>query len=164
LTVGKVTDTIKAKLIVTLRYGFRSWPNGPATWILGAVMVTTASGTGRDAWRGSEPAEELDAVTVRANRERLGLAPAALTENAVRHTGCDGDIQFPVIRNYPGMPVRIVVADAGAGIPADQLPFIFDRFRTSDGEQSRGTGLGLPLVRAVALAHGGDVTVRSKHG
>ena len=62
------------------------------------------------------------------------------------------------------MPVRIVVADAGAGIPADLLPFIFDRFRTSDGGQSPGTGLGLPLVRAVALAHGGDVTVRSVHG
>ncbi|MGH3261479.1 MAG: ATP-binding protein, partial [Trebonia sp.] len=40
----------------------------------------------------------------------------------------------------------------------------FDRFHTSDGEQSRGTGLGLPLVRAVALAHGGDVTVRSVDG
>jgi two-component system sensor histidine kinase BaeS len=60
--------------------------------------------------------------------------------------------------------VRIVVADVGSGIPAEQLPFIFDRFRTSDGGRSRGTGLGLPLVRAVALAHGGDVTVRSTHG
>ena len=46
----------------------------------------------------------------------------------------------------------------------EQLPFIFDRFRTSDDGQSRGTGLGLPLVRAVALAHGGDVTIRSTLG
>jgi signal transduction histidine kinase len=69
-----------------------------------------------------------------------------------------------VVRDYPATSVRIVVADAGSGIPAEQLPFIFDRFRTSDGGQSRGTGLGLPLVRAVALAHGGDVTVRSTLG
>ena len=62
------------------------------------------------------------------------------------------------------MPVRIVVADKGGGIPADQLPLIFDRFRTGDGGQSGGTGLGLPLVRAVAHAHGGNVTVRSTHG
>jgi signal transduction histidine kinase len=62
------------------------------------------------------------------------------------------------------MPARIVVADAGTGIPADQLPFIFDRFRTGDDGRSRGTGLGLPLVRAVARAHGGDVTVRSEPG
>jgi signal transduction histidine kinase len=88
----------------------------------------------------------------------------ALLENAVRHTGSGDAIQLSVIRDYPGMPVRIVVADAGSGIPDDQLPFIFDRFRTGDDEQSRGTGLGLPLVRAVARAHGGDVTVRAAPG
>jgi signal transduction histidine kinase len=61
------------------------------------------------------------------------------------------------------MPARVVVADSGSGIEADQLDPIFDRFRTGDS-QSRGTGLGLPLVRAVAHAHGGDVMVRSKPG
>lgn len=105
----------------------------------------------------------LDAVTVRADRERLGLALDALLENAVRHTETDDVIQLSVIRGWPGMPVRIVVADSGSGIQQDQLHLIFDRFRTSD-DQSRGTGLGLPLVRAVARAHGGDVTVRSAPG
>ena len=105
----------------------------------------------------------LDAVTVRADRERLGLALDALLENAVRHTGTDDVIQLSVIRGWPGMPVRIVVADSGSGIPQDRLHLIFDRFRTGD-DQSRGTGLGLPLVRAVARAHGGDVTVRSEPG
>jgi signal transduction histidine kinase len=106
----------------------------------------------------------LDRVTVQADRERLGLALDALLENAVRHTGSNDAIQLSVIRDYPGMPARIVVADAGGGIPDDQLPFIFDRFRTGDDGQSRGTGLGLPLVRAVARAHGGDVTVRAAPG
>ncbi len=106
----------------------------------------------------------LDQVTVRADRERLGLALDALLENAVRHTASGDAIQLSVIRGYPGMPARIVVADAGCGIPEDELPHIFDRFRTGDDGQSRGTGLGLPLVRAVARAHGGDVTVRSTHG
>ena len=101
---------------------------------------------------------------MQADRERLGLALDALLENAVRHTGGGDAIQLSVIRDYPGMPARIVVADAGTGIPADQLPFIFDRFRTGDDGQSRGTGLGLPLVRTVARAHGGDVTVRSACG
>src|SRR5207249_2570143 len=64
----------------------------------------------------------------------------------------------------PGTSVTIVVADGGTGIPSGQLPLIFDRFRTSDDGPSGGTGLGLPLVRAVAHAHGGDVTVRSTHG
>ena len=103
----------------------------------------------------------LDPVTVRADRERLGLALDALIENAVRHTSSDGAIRLSVIRDYLGTSVKIVVADEGTGIPGDQLPLIFDRFRTSDGGRSGGTGLGLPLVRAVAHAHGGDVTVLS---
>jgi signal transduction histidine kinase len=106
----------------------------------------------------------LDPVTVRADRERLGLALDALLENAVRHTGGGDVIQLSVIRGWPGMPVRIVVADTGSGIPEDRLHLIFDRFSTGDDHESRGTGLGLPLVRAVARAHGGDVTVRSKPG
>jgi signal transduction histidine kinase len=106
----------------------------------------------------------LDVVTVRADRERLGLALDALIENAVLHTGSDGDIRLSVTRDFSGSSVKIVVADGGTGIPADQVPLIFDRFRTGDGGRSRGTGLGLPLVRAVAHAHGGDVAVWSTHG
>ncbi len=106
----------------------------------------------------------LDRVAVRADRERLGLALDALLENAVRHT-CPGHaIQLSVIGGWPDTPVRIMVTDDGSGIAPDQMGLIFDRFRTSDDSQSRGTGLGLPLVRAVARAHGGEVMVRSKPG
>jgi two-component system OmpR family sensor kinase len=106
----------------------------------------------------------LDHVIVPADRERLGLALDALLENAVRHTLSTDVIQLSVIRDYPGRPARIVVADTGSGIPADQAPLIFDRFSTGDDGQHRGTGLGLPLVRAVARAHGGNVTVSSTAG
>jgi signal transduction histidine kinase len=106
----------------------------------------------------------LDRVTVPADRERIGLALDALLENAVRHT-TDGDvIQLSVIRGWPGMPARVVIADTGEGIPPDRLPVIFDRFSTSHDGERTGTGLGLPLVRAVARAHGGDVTARSEPG
>jgi signal transduction histidine kinase len=106
----------------------------------------------------------LDQVTVPADRERLGLALDALLENAVRHTGSNDVIQLSVIRDYPGMPARIIVADTGSGIPADEVALIFDRFSTGQDGQPRGTGLGLPLVRAVARAHGGNVTVSSTMG
>jgi two-component system sensor histidine kinase BaeS len=63
--------------------------------------------------------------------------------------------------------VRVSVTDTGSGIAADQLPRIFDRFRSGGPGPSRpsgGTGLGLALVDAVACAHGGMVTVRSEPG
>jgi signal transduction histidine kinase len=106
---------------------------------------------------------QLDQVTTQADKERLGLAIDALLENAVRHTG-DGDvIKLSVVAAGAG-PVRMVVSDAGQGIPDEQLQHIFDRFRSGDSGHPRGTGLGLALVRAVARAHGGDVHVRSRPG
>jgi signal transduction histidine kinase len=135
-------------------------PEPVALDLLVAELIRRWRPTAERCWR----IGRLDQVTVRADRERLGLALDALLENALRHTGSDDAIELSVIRDYPGMRARILVADAGSGIPADQLPFIFDRFRTGDDGRSRGTGLGLPLVRAVARAHGGDVTVRSEPG
>jgi signal transduction histidine kinase len=50
-------------------------------------------------------------------------------------------------------------------MPAEELPRVFERFRTGNGDRrTRGTGLGLAVVRAVARAHGGSVTVRSVLG
>jgi signal transduction histidine kinase len=105
----------------------------------------------------------LERVTVRADRERLALALDALIENAVRHTSSDNAIQLAVIGGPDGL-ARVIVTDTGSGIAADQLPFIFDRFRTGDSRRARGTGLGLPLVAAVAAAHGGTVNVHSQPG
>ncbi len=106
----------------------------------------------------------LDKATTQADKERLGLAIDALLENAVRHTSDRDVIKLSVIAPGPGLPVRMVVSDAGQGIPREQLEHIFDRFRSGDSGQPRGTGLGLALVRAVARAHGGDVAVRSRPG
>jgi signal transduction histidine kinase len=106
----------------------------------------------------------LDSVTVPADRERLSLALDALIENAVRHTSSDDAIQLAIIGGTPDGPARLVVTDTGTGIAVDQLPFIFDRFNTGGNRGSQGTGLGLPLVAAVATAHGGTVNVRSEPG
>jgi signal transduction histidine kinase len=106
----------------------------------------------------------LDKATVQADKERLGLAIDALLENAVRHTRDRDIIKLSVISPGLGLPVRMIVSDAGQGIPGEQLRHIFDRFRSGDSGHPRGTGLGLALVRAVARAHGGEVLVRSRPG
>jgi signal transduction histidine kinase len=106
----------------------------------------------------------LDTVTVLADTERLGLAVDALVENAVKYTSPDDIIELSAISDQPG-EARVVVGDNGNGISADELEHIFDRFRRgSNITGTRGTGLGLAVVRAVADAHGGSVRVRSHPG
>jgi signal transduction histidine kinase len=106
----------------------------------------------------------LDSVIIPADRERLALALDALIENAVRHTSSGEAIELAVIGGPPDGSARLVVTDTGTGITPGQLPFIFNRFNTGGNRCSPGTGLGLPLVAAVAAAHGGTVAVRSKPG
>ena len=106
----------------------------------------------------------LNKVTVRADRERLGLAVDALLENAVRHTASGDVIKLSVVVTGYGLPVRMIVADTGQGIPAELLGHVFDRFRSGGSGPGKGTGLGLALVRAVARAHSGDVLVHSSPG
>ncbi len=60
--------------------------------------------------------------------------------------------------------VIVSVKDSGPGISAEDLPHVFDRFFTTRGGTKKGTGLGLALVRAVAQAHRGTVTVESVPG
>ena len=107
----------------------------------------------------------LDAVTVPVDHERLGLALDALLENAVQHTGAGDTIRLSVRRDDDAKFARLVVEDSGEGIMPAEIDHIFERFRTGPARGGpRGTGLGLTLVRAVALGHGGEVQVRSTPG
>jgi signal transduction histidine kinase len=63
--------------------------------------------------------------------------------------------------------VRIAVSDIGPGIPAEDLPFIFDRFYRVDRARSRemvGAGLGLAIAHELVAAHGGELTAHSVPG
>ena len=86
-----------------------------------------------------------------------------LIENALRHTH-DGSV-VTLAAQGRGSKFVLEVGDQGAGIPAGELPYIFDRFyraRSADG--TRGSGLGLAIVKAIAEAHDGSVSVQSEIG
>lgn len=109
--------------------------------------------------------DPVEAATVDGDPDRLGLALDALVENAVKHT-CPGD-EIRLGSRRSGNQVAITVADSGAGMPADQLATIFERFARLDQARTRdrgGVGLGLAIVQAIARAHGGTVQVRSALG
>jgi len=92
--------------------------------------------------------------------DALRTALDALLENAVKYTEAHDLIALRAWAD--GGEVAIEVADDGAGIPADELDRVFDRFARADSARSRdrgGAGLGLAIVSAIARAHGGRCTV-----
>ena len=106
-----------------------------------------------------------DRGSVRLDRERFEIALDAVVENAVKATEEGDPIRIESRRDGGDLIVEVV--DDGAGIPGDQLARIFDRFARADPDRARGgggTGLGLPIARAIARSHGGDLTAESAFG
>jgi len=90
--------------------------------------------------------------------DRVGQVLDNLLRNAVRAAGPDGHVRVEVGAG-DGSAV-LAVTDDGPGVPADQRERVFDRLVRLDAARVRdgGAGLGLPIARALARAHGGDVT------
>lgn len=105
-------------------------------------------------------------LAVMADFDRIDQILTNLVENALRFTPAGGQITLSS-RSEQGM-VRIVVADTGAGIPPEHLPYIWDRFYKVDQARTpsptSGTGLGLAIVRQLVELMGGKVGVESEPG
>ncbi len=87
-----------------------------------------------------------------------------LLSNARRHTGAGGCVTLRVTPEENA--VRIDVIDTGSGMPPEVLANVFERYYRGTDARTRGesTGLGLPIARAIARAHGGDLTATSVPG
>lgn len=98
------------------------------------------------------------------DRQRLSQALMSLISNAVAHTA-DGD-RIEAGAEVDGATARLWVADSGEGVPRAEQRRIFERFARGHASRQHyeGSGLGLAIVRAIAEAHGGDVTVASEPG
>jgi signal transduction histidine kinase len=89
---------------------------------------------------------------------------ANLLDNAIKYTPPGGRVDISASTTAAGQVV-ISVADTGIGIAANDQPRVFERFYRGDQSRSAsGIGLGLSLARAIARAHGGDITVKSAPG
>ena len=135
---------------------------------LGLVPVDSVMLEALDRW-GYAPRRwrlgEIVEATALADRDRLAVALDALLENAVVHTGTDDRIELSV--RLEGDQAILTIADSGCGIGEADLERIFSRFARAKPYRSRaagGSGLGLPVVRAIAEAHGGSVRVQSTAG
>ena len=127
--------------------------------------------------------EGLPAIDV--DPQRIAQVLANLVANSLRYTSEGGNITlvavYPAARpaqsiagarlalpDAQALPrVVIQVRDTGQGIPAEDLPYVFDRFYRADRSRTRssgGTGLGLAIARQIVLAHGGDIQAESVEG
>src|SRR5215217_2163586 len=109
---------------------------------------------------------EIDQVYVNGDRDRLKQVFINLVANAIQYTPQGGDVFLSLEKI--GEQARIVCRDTGPGIPAEDLPHIFERFYRAEKSRTRrettGFGLGLSIANWILERHGGRIEVNSQEG
>lgn len=112
-----------------------------------------------------ETALATSGCDIRGNGDRLTQLLLILLDNALKFTPAGGKVTVGVARE--GGQVALTVVDTGVGIPAEDLPYIWERFYKADKSHSRdraGTGLGLAIAREIIDRHGAVAVVTSELG
>jgi signal transduction histidine kinase len=112
--------------------------------------------------RGTQP----NLPAVQADRQRLIQVLTNLVRNAITSTPAGGIVSIS-LEQLDAQHLALIVEDNGVGIPAAELPRIFERFYRADASRSRSTGgfgLGLAIVHDLVTAMGGSISVESTVG
>lgn len=98
--------------------------------------------------------------------DRMEQVLTNLIDNAIRHTNAGGHVELIIDTKNNGLMFE--VQDSGAGIPEEDIPFLFDRFYKADKARTRGktggTGLGLAIAKNIVQGHNGKVSISSVVG
>jgi signal transduction histidine kinase len=112
---------------------------------------------------------EIDQVLVTGDRDRLKQVLVNLVGNAIQYTPAGGQVTLSLQKE--GENVKLIVSDTGPGIPAQDLPHIFERFyrgersrKRTPGAQSSGFGLGLSIAFWIVRNHNGTIEASSHEG
>ena len=99
------------------------------------------------------------------DEDRIEQVLTNLIDNAIRYTPEDGTVR--VVLQHELSYAKVSIIDSGQGIPAEDLPYVFERFYKADKARTRkkgGTGLGLAITKHIVEAHGGNIKVESAMG
>ncbi len=138
-------------------------PEDVAELIQEAVASARAQATAKGVSISTDLPAGLPSVNV--DSHRISQVLRNLLENAVAHTTEDGSITLAA--RQQGDWVEVSVTDTGEGIPAEDLPNIFERFYRVDKSRARatgGSGLGLTIAKRLVEVHGGKIKVLSELG
>ena len=105
--------------------------------------------------------------TMNIDAQRIEQVLRNLIGNALRHTPDGGVVSVQCSVNGDQSSVTVRVSDTGTGIPAEDLPYVFERFWRGDRSRSRaggGAGLGLAIAKQLISAHGGTIGAESEPG
>ena len=109
---------------------------------------------------------EIDQLQVHGDRDRLKQVLINLIANAIKFTPAGGEVFLSLSRSSEH--AKIIVRDTGPGIPAEDLPYIFERFYRAEKSRTRsgtsGFGLGLSIAHWIVEQHGGRIEVNSREG
>ena len=109
---------------------------------------------------------EIDQIMINGDRDRLKQVLINLIANAIKYTPQGGEVVLSLGKF--GDSARLIVHDTGLGIPAEDLPHIFERFYRAEKSRSRskvgGFGLGLSIAYWIVNHHGGQIEVDSAEG
>lgn len=108
---------------------------------------------------------DVDQVCIMGDPDRLKQLFINLIDNAIKYTPEGGEVRISLSKT--DLWAHVTITDNGIGIPAKDLPFIFDRFYRVDKARSRsqgGSGLGLSIAKWIVEAHGGEIYVTSEIG
>jgi heavy metal sensor kinase len=112
-------------------------------------------------------AEVAPGCVIQADRTQIERLLANLLSNALKYTHTGGSVKVRLMPSESPVSVALEVEDSGVGIPAENLPHIFDRFyrvRNPETNKIYGLGLGLSFVSWIVQAHGGRIEVASTVG
>lgn len=107
--------------------------------------------------------ELSNTATIMMDEDRIEQVLTNLIDNAIRHTATGGHVK--VLIDEEGTRLRIRIQDDGAGIPKEDLVYVFERFYKADKARTRGkggTGLGLAIASNIVHAHKGQILVESE--
>jgi heavy metal sensor kinase len=164
LEIGRSMQSMIERLLLLARMDAgKASPRRQPTSLAALVGEVLASAGPEARKRDLRLSQDVDAA-LRADLDpdQMKIALGNLVDNAVRYNRPEGSVTVCARKTPEGLVVE--VRDSGKGIPADQLPLVFDRFHRVDPSRSEGTGgcgLGLSIARKIVEAHGGRILASS---